>query len=71
MKYKMTNKIGEGSYGAVFLAHNLFTQQKVAIKRIVKSEENKIDELERKNEINILKKLDHPNILKIIEFYSS
>ena len=71
MKYKVTNKIGEGSYGAVYLAHNLFTKQKVAIKRIVKSEENKIDELELKNEINILKKLDHPNILKIIEFYSS
>ena len=38
MKYKVTNKIGEGSYGAVYLAHNLFTKQKVAIKRIVKSE---------------------------------
>ena len=71
MKYKVTNKIGEGSYGAVYLAYNLFTKQKVAIKRIVKSEENKIDELELKNEINILKKLDHPNILKIMEFYSS
>ena len=71
MKYKMSNKIGEGSYGAVYLAHNLLTKQKVAIKRIVKSEENKIEELEWKNEINILKKLDHPNILKIIEFYSS
>ena len=69
MKYKVTNKIGEGSYGAVYLAYNLFTKQKVAIKRIVKSDENKIDELELKNEINILKKLDHPNILKIIEFY--
>jgi len=71
MKYKVTNKIGEGSYGAVYLAYNLYTKQKVAIKRIVKSDENKIDELELKNEINILKKLDHPNILKIIEFYSS
>ena len=70
-KYKVTNKIGEGSYGAVYLAHNIYTKQKVAIKRIVKSEENKIDELELKNEIDILKKLSHPNILKIIEFYSS
>ena len=71
MKYKVTNKIGEGSYGAVYLAFNLYTKQKVAIKRIVKNKENEIDELELKNEINILKKLDHPNILKIIEFYSS
>ena len=71
MKYKVTNKIGEGSYGAVYLAFNLYTKQKVAIKRIVKNEENKIDELELINEINILKKLSHPNILKIIEFYQS
>ena len=70
-KYKVTNKIGEGSYGAVYLAHNIYTKQKVAIKRIVKNDENKIDELELKNEIDILKKLSHPNILKIIEFYSS
>ena len=71
MKYKVTNKIGEGSYGAVYLAFNIYTKQKVAIKRIVKNEENKIDELELINEINILKKLSHPNILKIIEFYQS
>ncbi len=70
-KYKVTNKIGEGSYGAVYLAHNLYTKQKVAIKRIIKNDENKIDELELKNEIDILKRLSHPNILKIIEFYSS
>ena len=70
-KYKVTNKIGEGSYGAVYLAHNIYTKQRVAIKRIVKNDENKIDELELKNEIDILKKLSHPNILKIIEFYSS
>ena len=71
MKYKVTNKIGEGSYGAVYLAFNIYTKQKVAIKRIIKNEENKIDELELINEINILKKLSHPNILKIIEFYQS
>ena len=50
MKYKVTNKIGEGSYGAVYLAFNLYTKQKVAIKRIVKNKENEIDELELKNE---------------------
>ena len=55
-KYKVYNKIREGSYGAVYLACNIYTKQKVAIKRIVKKEENKIDELKLKNEIDILKK---------------
>ena len=35
-KNKITNKIREGSYGVVYLAYNIYTKQKVAIKRIVK-----------------------------------
>ena len=41
------------------------------LKKINKVKENAIDDMEIKNEIEILKKLDHPNIVKIIEFYSS
>ena len=71
LKYKLISKIGEGCYGTVFLAMNLITKQNVAIKKINKIKENEIDDLEVKNEINILRNLDHPNIVKIIEFYST
>ena len=71
LKYKVISKIGEGCYGTVFLAMNLITKQNVAIKKINKIKENEIDDLEVKNEINILRNLDHPNIVKIIEFYST
>ena len=70
-KYDMISKLGDGSYGTVFLAINFLTKSKVAIKRIVKVKENEIDDLEIKNEIDILKNLDHPNIVKIYEFYET
>ena len=38
------------------------------MKKILKIEENKIDDMEIKNEIDILQILDHLNIVKIFEF---
>lgn len=70
-KYNIISKLGDGSYGTVFLAVNSLTKSKVAIKKIIKVKENVVDDLEIKNEIDILKKLDHPNIVKIYEFYET
>ena len=39
--------------------------------RIKKDPNNELDEQEIRNEIDILKKLSHPNIVKIYEFYFS
>jgi calcium-dependent protein kinase len=71
LKYKVLNKLGDGSYGTVFSAINILTGTKIAMKRIEKIKENEIDDLQIKNEIDILKKLDHPNIVKIFEFYDT
>ena len=70
-KYKIINKTGDGAYGSVFCAINIHTGVKIAMKKILKIKENKVDDMEIKNEFNILKKLDHPNIVKIFEFYDS
>ena len=70
-KYKIISKLGDGSYGIVYLAVNIITKQNVAMKKINKVKENTIDDMEIKNEIEILKKLDHTNIVKIIEFFST
>ena len=43
----------------------------VAIKVIEKVPSNIIDDMEIKNEINILKSLSHPNIVKIYEFFDT
>ena len=70
-KYKVLSRLGDGSYGTVYLAINIITKQNFAMKKINKVKENEIDDMEIKNEIDILSKLDHPNIVKIIEFYST
>ncbi len=70
-KYKILKRLGDGSYGTVYSVVNNQTGMSAAMKKIEKVKENEIDDLEIKNEIDILKKLDHPNIVKIYEFYDT
>ena len=62
--YKKIRNLGSGSYGTVYLAKNILKDNLVAIKVIEKVPSNIIDDMEIKNEINILKSLSHPNIVK-------
>ena len=68
-KYIRGKKIGSGSFGTVYEAKNLIFNNKAAMKKIVKKEN--MNRLLIKNEIDILKKLSHPNIVRIYEFYES
>ena len=70
-KYKPKNMLGSGSFGSVYEAKNTIFGNTVAMKVIKKDKENELDEQEIRNEIDILKKLSHPNIVKIYEFYIS
>jgi calcium-dependent protein kinase len=70
--YKVIKKLGEGSYGVVLKVHHLLTSHDRAMKKIAKNP-NAIKEIEQEilNEIEILRKIDHPNIVKIFEFYNT
>ena len=70
-KYKIIEKIGTGSYGQVYLAENIFTKESIAMKEIKKSTEDLLSDGEIMDEINILKNLDHPDIVRIMEFYNT
>ena len=64
--------IGEGSFAKVLKVKHKITGAIRAMKIISKNPEyNKEEEIEIINEINILRTMDHPNILKIFEFYIS
>ena len=66
--YTPIKLLGQGSYGSVYEAQNIIFQNTVAMK-IINKTDSKMDDKEILNEINILKKLSHPNIVKIFEFY--
>ena len=65
-EYEVKKKIGEGSYGVVYLIYSNITsmyyvQKKIDLKGLSKAE---IKDTEK--EVNLLKKLDHPNVIKLI-----
>jgi len=68
--YEIIKKIGVGTLGTVYKAKNKYLKNIVAIKMIKKIKENE-DDNEIIDEINKLKKLSHPNIVRIHEFYCS
>ena len=67
--YKIEETIGEGTYGKVKLATHIKLNEKVAIKFINKKKLQNGDDERIKNEIKIITKLNHPNILKAFEVF--
>lgn len=63
-KYKIIDVLGKGGMSTVYLAKDVRIQKLWAIKEVNKSIENKIDLMA---ETNILKKLDHPALPRIVD----
>ena len=68
-KYIRRRKIGSGTFGTVYESKNVIFNNKVAMKIIPK--DSSMDNELIKNEIDILKKLSHPNIVRIYEFFET
>ena len=71
--YEKIQFLGEGSYGSVYKVkrkntgtREIIRAMKEISKKLCRTKENE-DEL--RNEIEVLKNLDHPNIVKIFEFF--
>uniref|UniRef100_A0A8C9CS92 non-specific serine/threonine protein kinase n=1 Tax=Peromyscus maniculatus bairdii TaxID=230844 RepID=A0A8C9CS92_PERMB len=60
--YKILKTLGRGAFGEVKLASHLLTQTRVAVKVLPKGTKNSFI----KSEIEIMKSLDHPNIIKLL-----
>ncbi|MGL4948151.1 MAG: CAMK family serine/threonine-protein kinase, partial [Mycoplasma sp.] len=69
--YKKEKEIGSGSFGKVYLVKNLAINGYFAEKIIKKNSNKQSEDKSIMNEITILKNLDHPKILKILDFYST
>ena len=75
--YQEIKVLGSGSFAKVLLVKNNVTGLIRAMKVIKKkklmtsSSDDGSSDIEILNEINILKQIDHPNVVKIFEFYNS
>lgn len=68
-QYRMGEYIAEGAFGKVFKAYNKENGQIVAVKQIFKG---KMDERElevQQNEIELLKACDHPNVVRLHDYF--
>ena len=72
--YEKKDLLGMGAFGAVYSVrlkgmrnNELIRAMKIIDKSKINANDEENDTI--KNEINVLKKIDHPNIMKIYEFY--
>lgn len=65
-RYKVTKVLGDGTFGSVLRAQNKTTGEWVAIKKM-KQKYYSWEECKKLREINALRKLIHPNIIKLKE----
>ena len=67
--YEFTKNLGKGGYGKVFQVRNKKSGQLYACKKLSKLNVNNLIKFRR--EINILVKMDHPNIIKLYDVFES
>ena len=67
--YHLIKQIGEGSFGKVYKARRKYTGRLVAIKMINKSGQSKDDLESFRREIDLLRKVSHPNVMRMLNVF--
>uniref|UniRef100_A0A0G4IEY6 non-specific serine/threonine protein kinase n=1 Tax=Chromera velia CCMP2878 TaxID=1169474 RepID=A0A0G4IEY6_9ALVE len=70
-KYHIGHCIGEGCFGKVFKGRRKYSTQGVALKFIAKQGKRDKDLENLRQEIAILKRLQHPNIIKLLDSFET
>ena len=66
-EFQKLEKIGEGTYGVVYKAKDKITNQFVALKKIRLETESEGVPSTAIREISLLKELDHPNVVQLLD----
>lgn len=69
--YRIEEILGRGTFSKVMLGTHMTTNEKVAIKILEKSKIIDKDDFERvKREIQIIKEINHLNVIKVLQVYN-
>ncbi|XP_075259549.1 uncharacterized protein LOC142351427 isoform X2 [Convolutriloba macropyga] len=68
-KYDNLGMVGEGSYGAVMKCRHKETNQLVAIKKFLESEDDKVVKKIAMREIKMLRQLQHDHLVNLLEVF--
>ena len=73
MGYGFLREVGQGAYGHVYEGEDKISKQKVAIKCIQRNQIDRNDYLYHllNSEIDIMKQVEHPNVIKFIDVIKS
>lgn len=66
-KYTLGEELGRGAFASVYECRNSLTGETVAVKRIGLRNLSKESLVSIEQEVSLLKRLDHPNIVKYID----
>ena len=69
--YEDIKLLGQGAYSIVILAKQRPTGILRCVKKIAKKNFTKAENENIMNEIKVLKEVDHPNVINIVEYYES
>jgi len=70
-RYVVLDMIGEGSFGKVYKGRRRFSGHVVALKFISKRGKSEKDLRKLRSEIEILRTLDHPNIILLLDSFET
>eukprot|EP00930_Biecheleria_cincta_P083656 TRINITY_DN73188_c0_g1_i1.p1 TRINITY_DN73188_c0_g1~~TRINITY_DN73188_c0_g1_i1.p1 ORF type:complete len:813 (+),score=132.77 TRINITY_DN73188_c0_g1_i1:142-2580(+) len=69
-KYEMGRKLGRGAYGEVVLVKHRMTREHRVCKK-VRHRQQRISDAELPEEVELLRRLDHPHIIRIFEYFDT
>eukprot|EP01041_Mallomonas_annulata_P001912 gene1912-3711_t len=69
LRYKIGDTLGEGAFSVVKLATDRQTNARVAVKCINRTNLPHEDEVSLRQEVEILRSLNHPNVVKCFDFF--